>query len=114
LDWESLAQEPHAYWQRLHRELLSIRQRTVVPFLRNRSSVLVRQCDCKNRALAIDWTFEDGAKLELCANLGSAEAAVEKGGGRLFYASHPQAAGTLKLGCLPPWFVAWSVAKSVA
>jgi maltooligosyltrehalose trehalohydrolase len=112
LDWQSLTRESHACWLRLYRELLSVRQKTIVPLLQRASSAYIGQCDFETRALSIDWTFEGGTCLELRANLGDAVVNVDRASGKPFYSSNPQAAETLQHERLPPWSVVWSLRKS--
>jgi malto-oligosyltrehalose trehalohydrolase len=112
LDWQSLTRESHACWLRLYRELLSVRQKTIVPLLQRASSAYIGQCDFETRALSTDWTFEGGTCLELRANLGDAVVNVDRASGKPFYSSNPQAAETLQHERLPPWSVVWSLRKS--
>src|SRR5262249_8822662 len=69
LDWATRTHEPYSTWLRLYRELLSIRQRTIVPHLRGRTKSRVECCSDEKRCILIDWTFSDGSVLALHANL---------------------------------------------
>jgi maltooligosyltrehalose trehalohydrolase len=109
LRWDSQRAEPHAQWLRLYRELLALRQRVIVPSL-----VKIRGTECAvdnhKRQLSINWSFEDEARLELRANLGSDFNLNVLGiSGVPFYSSNADAAGAIIRGNLPAWSVVWSI-----
>jgi malto-oligosyltrehalose trehalohydrolase len=109
LDWQSLTTEPRARWLKLYRELLSIRQRRIVPLLKQTSSAHVGRCESETRAVSIDWAFEDGSRLALRANLGDKTVAIERGLGKPLYASPSGSGDALQNPELPGWSVAWSL-----
>lgn len=103
LDWKELAKPSAAAWLRLHRTLLDLRRREIVPRL-----PAVRAPDSPVRlldycGLRVAWLLRDGARLTLLANLGAREVASwpRPAGERLF--------GTAVAGGkpIPPWSVAW-------
>jgi malto-oligosyltrehalose trehalohydrolase len=113
LDWQSLKDESHSHWLQLYRELLSIRQRMVVPHLQGTPKTDCRALNTPQRCLSIDWTFNDGAVLELRANLDRNLTADHlRYSGNQFYASSPEAAAAIDKGTLPPWSVIWSLRMS--
>jgi 1,4-alpha-glucan branching enzyme len=108
LMWDNLRDYVHAEWLNLYRKLLAIRQSTVVPHL---GKSCVTRCEVsqdRERKISVDWVFEDGARLELRANL-SSEAVSIADDQRTppFYASTPEAATAFEHGSLPPWSVVW-------
>jgi len=109
LNWDSLRAESHAQWLQLYRELLALRQRVIVPRIG-----ITRGTECEvdsdKRELSINWSFEDGGKLELRANLGS-DFTLNVPGifGTPFYSSNAGAAAAITQGTLPAWSVVWSL-----
>jgi hypothetical protein len=56
----------------------------------------------------VDWVFEDGARLELRANLSNEAVSISlEHATPLFYTSTPEAAAAFEHGSLPPWSVIW-------
>jgi maltooligosyltrehalose trehalohydrolase len=111
LDWQSLSCECHARWLQLYRQLLSIRQRMIVPQLREASRVHGEFCEVQNRGVSVDWVFSNESRLQLRANLGSDWLTMRESAGEQFYASSPEAANALDQNRLPPWSVVWSLRK---
>lgn len=110
LDWSSLSAPPHASWLELYRNLLNIRRGTILPHLKYNSESRCQAFDRPQRKLAIDWMFEDGALLELRANLADAPASdMVSASGQNFFASNPEAASQLERSTLPAWSVVWSL-----
>ena len=104
LKWQSLQQEPHADWLRLYRSLLETRRAMIVPHLSANCRTQCAASQESQRSLAVDWFFEDGAHLELRANLGPESTESAQYSGKLIYGSDP-AAQNERL--LSPWSVAW-------
>lgn len=110
LDWTCLISDPHAQWLRFYRELLSLRQRIIVPRLRKISGSRTKFCIGQGRGLRVEWTLSDGSQLELCANLGDEWLTINANSstGR-FYCSNPESVLVLEQHRLPPWTVVWAL-----
>jgi 1,4-alpha-glucan branching enzyme len=110
LIWDDLRDRVHSEWLNLYRKLLAIRQSTVVPHL---GESCVTKCEVsqdREHKISVDWVFEDGARLELCANLSNENVSISLEHATLpFYASTPEAAAAFEHGSLPPWSVVWCV-----
>jgi 1,4-alpha-glucan branching enzyme len=110
LSWDNLRDRVHSEWLNLYRKLLAIRQSTVVPHL---GKSCVTKCEVsqdREHKISVDWVFEDGARLELCANLSNENVSISLEHSTLpFYASTPEAAAAFEHGSLPPWSVVWCV-----
>jgi maltooligosyltrehalose trehalohydrolase len=106
LDWKSLNSKEHADWLRLYRDLLTIRHAQIVPHLGSVSQIFCQVSQPSPRDLALDWHMNDGALLELRANLGSESHSLPAHRGDVIYASDRVA---LDKHTLPPWTVAWFV-----
>ena len=109
LDWNSLKDSAHSGWLQLYRELLGVRQRVVVPQLGMKSDSRCSSSHDEKRALSIDWSFENGPRLELRANLGESTAEIIQTSGTHFYVSNPEADAAIQQGHLPAWSVVWSL-----
>jgi 1,4-alpha-glucan branching enzyme len=108
LNWESLRDEVHAGWLNLYRKLLAIRQSKVVLHLGGTCVTRCAVSQGRERKLTVEWTFDDGARLELRANLGAETVLIsEERRPTPFYASTPEAAAAFELGSLPAWSVVW-------
>ncbi len=101
LDWESLQRKNHSDWFSLYRKLLAIRQERIVTHLGRKCEVRCTASKNAEHTLAIDWIFEDGATLELRANLSNRPLSSINYSGDLIYASNDSVPR------LPPWSVAW-------
>jgi maltooligosyltrehalose trehalohydrolase len=110
LDWNSLLTDSHSKWLRLYRELLALRHRMVVPRVGLTRGSRCELSDAHNRHLSIDWFFQDGAQLELRANLGSdSTSKIARLSGTPFYTSDSEATAAVIEGMLPAWSVVWSL-----
>jgi malto-oligosyltrehalose trehalohydrolase len=110
LDWNSRLSDPHSDWLCFYRELLSLRHRVIVPRIGNTRGSRCDVSNTHNRHLSIDWFFEDGAQLELRANLGSAtDLKIPRLSGTPFYSTNAEAAAAIVHGHLPGWSVVWSL-----
>jgi maltooligosyltrehalose trehalohydrolase len=113
LDWTSLGREPHSTWLKLYKNLLSIRQRKVVPHFRGLAKASAGRCSDEKLILSIDWTLSDNTLLQLRANLGSAPSSTAGlHSGDEIYSSNPAACRGLGEGNLPPWSVVWLLSES--
>jgi maltooligosyltrehalose trehalohydrolase len=106
LNWRCLKEPLHASWLDFYRHLLKIRQKEIVPLLKNfvHSNFQVFGKSC----LAVEWHFED-CLLDLKANLGNEAASeVPPSDGRVIYST----AGNdfqSKNGTMPAWSAVWSL-----
>ena len=106
LDWNSLKINTHTEWLRLYRELLTIRRNHIVPHLGSGCRIRSKPFEERERVLSVEWSFADGAQLELRANLGCDPSRSIEHSGCLIYASNGTA---FEQGSLLPWSVAWSL-----
>lgn len=107
LDWARLTQPRHARWLELHRRLLTIRARDIVPLV---PRIQARSC-AKLRddgAFAVEWLLDDRSKLHLLANLAPQPAPViRQPVGRVLFATHPAIRDAVARNELAPWSVTW-------
>lgn len=107
LDWSNLSREPHKDWLQFYRELLSIRQRKIVPLLNKPCHSRIESCDENKRAFAISWLSDNGA-LKLYANLGDEQTAVSKpSDAEQVYSSSSEVSQVFAEGKLRAWSVIW-------
>lgn len=113
LDWQRVDEEPHASLLKLHRELLGLRRREIVPRLTRMKRNAVRSECFGHRALTVTWQLDDGSALTLAANTSPTETAhfVVPTGARLLYAS-TGASDSATDGELPDWSTAWFITES--
>jgi len=104
LDWDSLGGERQRQWLGLHRRLLNIRRRSIVPRL---GGVLFRGSYRlpAEKVLLVEWRLADDAKLTLTANFDDRSFSLESPAGEPLYQSEGVEAGE-RLD-LPPWSVAF-------
>ena len=109
LDWHEPEIADHARWLALHRELLALRARYIVPRLRTAGEIRAHYQLLGERALAARWRFDDGDELALLCNL---DPAPWRGtvplDGQLLFSTDPEVSKSH----LPPWSVAWSLVSS--
>ena len=106
LDWEVLADANGAPARALaqRRELLALRARLLAPRL-HQIQPGGRYRTFNERGLIGEWTFADGARLTLLANVGDAPLPMlERPGVTRIYGTHPFPAAAAPL---PPWSVFW-------
>lgn len=108
LDWETADTPEGCRWLSLHRELLALRRREIVPRLaglgRNEAEFSVG-----GRTLSARWRLGDGARLCLLANLSAEPAGCpELPQGRMLFA----VPGAMDAGRLPPWSVVWVLGEA--
>jgi 1,4-alpha-glucan branching enzyme/maltooligosyltrehalose trehalohydrolase len=106
LDWQAQEHPSHREWLNLYHELLTLRQRMIVPRLcgtRNgRFEVL------SSHALHADWSLGDAAQLAVYVNLGATPASLAiLPQGRVFFSSEEKLDQCLSSGILPAFAVAW-------
>lgn len=109
LAWQERHREPHASWVAFHRELLSIRQREIIPRLAGMPGGGGSFEAIGEAAIHARWRLGDASRLALIANLAAktTSARVTRPEGRLLFASHAAIPEILEEGELPPWSVAW-------
>jgi maltooligosyltrehalose trehalohydrolase len=111
LDWPSVAHEPHTSWLNLYRELLSLRQRIIVPRLPAISVSKASFSVYQPHGVSVDWPLTGSAHLTLHANLGPEPLSVHADPTETpFYCSTPEVAHDFERRQLPPWSVVWSLA----
>ena len=106
LRWDEISRSPHSEWLALHRELLALRQRVIVPRLAGmRAGGDFRIED--GGVLRVQWTLGEGARLHMIANFAATESgAAAMPPGEIVYANPPQADDGAGLRKRPAWFVA--------
>jgi 1,4-alpha-glucan branching enzyme/maltooligosyltrehalose trehalohydrolase len=110
LNWNLLSAPSHTLWLSLYRELLAIRQRSIVPHVNKISSSRCHALDTPQRVLSIDWICNNDVQLELRANLSNDPTTTKLSySGGLIYSSNPDARAAIEQGTLPAWSVAWSL-----
>jgi len=108
LNWDSLRDKVHAGWLNLYRQLLALRQSKVVPHLGRTCATRCEASEGKERKLSVEWIFDDGARLQLRANLGNETVSIlHEHRTPPFYASTREAVAAFEQGSLPPWSVVW-------
>jgi maltooligosyltrehalose trehalohydrolase len=108
LNWQTASCQCHSRWTKLYRELLSIRQRLIVPLLKRIGKATIERCDERRRALSVTWSMENGGRLELHANLGGeATDVLHEISPGLIYASNAEVVRASKRSSLPAWTVVW-------
>ncbi len=106
LRWSERDDAPHAEMLALHRELLAVRARALVPHLA--SGVHGHRYEAQGPgAIRVAWTCGDGARITLVANL-----AGDPARSRFAVPDAPAfALGEVSRGVLGPWCVRWSIAS---
>ena len=103
LDWKDLESEDHRDWLTLHRDLLALRRREIVPRLINLAGGQGHFRLLNGRAFEAGWNLCDGSRLTLLANLGGElVTGTMRPRGELLYAI-----ATFEDGVLMPWNVCW-------
>ena len=105
LNWKETTESSHADWLALYRDLLAIRQREIVPLLRNIGGNSGSFEILGEAAVRVQWKIGGGAKMELIANLKSRPLGEVKPQGRRIWPVRTDAGGMLG-----PWGVIWSIA----
>ena len=114
LRWDEIERAPHSESLALHRELLALRHRVIVPRLAGMRSGGTFRIE-HGSVLRVQWTLGEGSVLHLIANFAaSASAAVTMPPGYVVYANPPQNKSRAKLRELPPWFVAYTLERGTA
>lgn len=113
LDWRRAARAPHAAARALHAELLTLRQRELVPRLRGIGGESGHAEVLGEHTLRVRWRLGDGAHLSLLAHLAAEPSPflVPSIPGRLLFETPTGAARASRDGSLPPWTAVWSLAE---
>lgn len=109
LDWDAIDGTEGKTWLASHREMLRVRHAEIMPHLKNMPPRTGRFEILGNQGLKVDWTFADGTRLHLTANLSdrSLNSAGEIAGRIIYRCSGDNAA--LSERELAPWSVIWSM-----
>jgi malto-oligosyltrehalose trehalohydrolase len=108
LDWDTMKQPEHQDWLHLHRRLIELRRRHIVPFLDSSCKVKADYGADEDRGLTASWGFLGGSKLTLLANLrGAPLTGVMPPSSPIIFASDEVREDELNRGNLPPWSVVW-------
>ena len=107
LDWSRLSDPAHASWLELHRALLAIRRREIVPRLAGLARTQAEWMLHDGKVVEARWQLADGATLQLVACLGGepADGRAIALVGDVLYATAP----ATRLEQLPPWFIRCSL-----
>lgn len=108
LDWDTAHRAPHVERLALHRRLLSIRHRKLIPHLAGAPAGTASWLRLGAHAIWVRWPMPDGSVLALYANFADTTlAGVSVPPFAPLYTTHPDAFGTRPTGELPPWCVTW-------
>ncbi|OGA34985.1 MAG: hypothetical protein A3F75_13005 [Betaproteobacteria bacterium RIFCSPLOWO2_12_FULL_64_23] len=108
LRWDEIDRAPHSEWLALHRELLALRHRLIVPRLAGIRSGGDFRVEAGG-LLRVQWTLGEGSRLHLVANVAAtASGPVTMPPGQIVYAN-PKVEGGAQPRKLPPWFVAYAL-----
>ena len=113
LDFKQLSEPEHALWHKLHKKLIEIRKREIVPRLKGvkvDGAGFEMQGDSAFKAW---WTLNDGSMLTLVANLGAKVKDVPAIPGLSAAAPDEVRAHRRdeRRAVMPPWSVAWFLGK---
>jgi maltooligosyltrehalose trehalohydrolase len=108
LDWSDLERTEHRAWLTLHRDLLALRRREIVPRLLGLAGHQGRFRVLGACALEAHWTLGDSSRLALLANLGDDPLpGSARPAGDVLYASAAHDGGVV-----PPWGVFWFLERA--
>jgi len=102
LDWEALAKPDHSIILALYRELISIRNRAIVPCL---DDALVLSSGIDGQVIHIEWSLGETRRLQLVANLSADACDFDQPlDGRTLWET-----GALRDHHLEPWSAIWTM-----
>jgi malto-oligosyltrehalose trehalohydrolase len=108
LDWSDLTQPHHHDWLSFYRQLLKLRCQHIVRHLADACAINATYSVHEGRGLTARWSFPDGAKLDLLANLSANPLPVSTPPtSQLIYATEEVNEDVRNRGTLPAWSVAW-------
>jgi maltooligosyltrehalose trehalohydrolase len=112
LNWADHEKPEHRLWLDIHRRLLDLRRREIIPRLTGMPAGS-GDLDLLGRgAIAASWIMGDGAKLGLVANLGGEDVrGAPRPPGELLYATDELLTSGVEAGLLPAWTVGWYLAR---
>ncbi|MBI1212199.1 MAG: malto-oligosyltrehalose trehalohydrolase [Alphaproteobacteria bacterium] len=108
LNWESATHDEHRAWLELHTYLLALRRSHIAPHLTKSPPPASQYARGPEGRLDVAWTFGDGSRLSLRANLCAQSVVVSDDLDRTaeaIYSTHESIAA----GSLPPWYVAFQL-----
>ncbi|HUX23081.1 MAG TPA: malto-oligosyltrehalose trehalohydrolase [Burkholderiales bacterium] len=112
LRWDEIGRPPHGEWLALHRELLALRRRVIVPRLagmRTGGDFCVEEAG----VLRVQWTLGEGSRLHLLANFAAkASVSATLPPGDAIYRSHELTADAAAKCILPPWSLAYAMEQA--
>jgi len=110
LNWESVRDQAHKDWLHLYHELLAVRQSKIVPHLGASAATRCGVSSGDNRWICVDWILNDGAVLQLRANLGNQPLTLSApDAGTPLHSSSREAAAAFREGSIAPWSVIWAL-----
>ena len=111
LDWASARDAPHQEWLAVHRKLLELRRREIVPRIERIRAGATDFVLLGDQGLSVGWELGDGSRLILRANLSNTELRLPEpspyAGATLLHLEPSEAGTDLNDNRLPPWSVAW-------
>ena len=113
LRWDETERPPHSEWLALHRELLALRHRVIVPRLAGMRSGGDFRVDVGD-VLRVQWTLGDGSRLHLIANFAATVVGpLPLPPGDIVYASPLSAERSGARHTLSPWFIAYTLERAL-
>jgi 1,4-alpha-glucan branching enzyme len=110
LNWNEIAEQPHAEWLRFYRQLLKLRSEEIVPRLVAACRTIASYELQGDQGLVARWKLADNTELVLEANLGPSELSnVTASASHVIYASDEIVIDSSQPGTLSPWSVVWSL-----
>lgn len=117
LDWQRQGMPEHRAWRDLHRDLLALRQREIIPRLTGirggQADFLRLDPEGDDRLLRVRWGLGDDSMLVLHANLGDRpqllDTSAQSVTGPILFSQPISAAKALASGQLPPWSAVWQL-----
>lgn len=111
LAWGEASLPGHAGRLALVRRLLTLRREHVAPRAAGHRPPGLFRCDAPG-GLAVQWSFDGGARLHLLANLHDAPARHVPPRGRVIHATHAPAPALLTGNVAPPWSVTVTIEEA--
>lgn len=109
LDWAAGDRPAARQWRQRHRTLLALRQRYIVPLLKNLPHPQTSREVTVERTLTVAWRFNGIRTLSLLANLSdSSSPLTESPEGEIIYTTHDEL-NAMPAQNLPAWSVVWSL-----
>ncbi|MGZ5057153.1 MAG: malto-oligosyltrehalose trehalohydrolase [Methylobacter sp.] len=113
LAWDESQRQPHQQWLVYHRELLRLRRCHISSRLKAMAAGQARYLTFGDKALAVQWRFNDASILTLVANPGAEPAGIDYAcRGEVVFASDSEVDKNLHQGCLSPWSVIFYLEKT--